>query len=155
MKLDEMDMKILNILQQNGKIKNTKLASQIGISPPAMLERVKRLESSGVIKKYAALVDRAKINMRIMAFISISLSVHQLTSLDEFTSRILEMEEVLECYQVSGSHDFVLKVVLPSMDYYSDLINNKITRIPGVRTTESTFVLSTIKYDTAFPLPAR
>ena len=153
MKLDEMDMKILNILQQNGKIKNTKLASQIGISPPAMLERVKRLEASGVMKKYAALVDRAKINMRIMAFISISLSVHQLTSLDEFTSRILEMEEVLECYQVSGAHDFVLKVVLPSMDYYSDLINNKITRIPGVRTTESTFVLSTIKDDTAFPLP--
>ena len=153
MKLDEMDMKILNILQQNGKIKNTKLASLIGVSPPAMLERVKRLESSGVIKKYAALVDRAKIDMRIMAFISISLSVHQLTSLDEFTHRILEMEEVLECYQVSGSHDFVLKVVLPSMDYYSDLINKKITRIPGVRNTESTFVLSTIKDDTAFPLP--
>ena len=153
MKLDEMDIKILNILQQNGKIKNTKLASLIGVSPPAMLERVKRLESSGVIKNYAAIVDRGKINMRIMAFIQISLSLHQLTSLDEFTSNILEMEEVLECFQVSGSHDYMLKVVMPSMDYYSGLINNKITRIPGVRNTESTFVLSTIKEDTALPLP--
>ena len=155
MKLDEMDMRILGILQKNGKIKNTQLAARIGVSPPAMLERVKRLEASGVIQKYAALVDRSKVNMKIMAFVFISLSVHQLTSLDEFSLRVSQMEGVLECYQVSGSHDFILKVILPSMDEYSNFIHEMLTRIPGIRTTESTFVLSTIKDEVALPLPEK
>ena len=115
MKLDETDIRILNILQKDGKITNAKLASTIGISPPAMLERVKRLESSGVITRFVALVDRKQVGIGIIALVHVSLAVHQMSSLDNFKNRIKALEEVLECYQISGDSDFMLKVALSSL----------------------------------------
>ncbi|MBU2513888.1 Lrp/AsnC family transcriptional regulator [bacterium] len=152
MKLDEIDIKILEIIQNDGRITNAKLASRIGISPPAMLDRVKRLESSGVISKFVALVDRKKIGVEILAFVSVSLAVHQMSSLDNFYSSILELDEVLECYQISGDNDFILKVALKSLDIYSDFVVNRLTGIPGIQNIKSTFVLKTIKNSTAFPM---
>ncbi len=152
MKLDEIDIKILEIIQNDGRITNAKLASRIGISPPAMLDRVKRLESSGVIAKFVALVDRKKIGVGILAFVSVSLAVHQMSSLDNFYNKILELDEVLECYQISGDNDFILKVALKSLDIYSDFVVNRLTGIPGIQNINSTFVLKTIKNSTAFPM---
>ncbi len=150
MKLDEIDIKILNILQNEGRITNTKLASQVGISPPATLDRVKRLEKAGVISKFVALLDRKKLGISILAFVSVSLSVHQLSSLDNFTRSIAELDEVLECYQISGDSDFILKVALKSLDVYSDFLINKLTGIEGIQNIKSTFVLETIKQGTAY-----
>ncbi len=151
MKLDEIDIKILEIIQRDGRITNAKLASKIGISPPAMLDRVKRLESSGVISKFVALVDREKVGIDIIAFVSVSLAVHQMSSMDSFVNKILELDEVLECYQISGDNDFILKVALKSLDIYSDFVVNRLTGIPGIQNINSTFVLKTIKNSTAFP----
>ena len=151
-KLDEIDIKILNIVQGDGRITNAKLASLIGISPPAMLERVKRLESSGVISKFVGLVDRIKVGINVMAFVSVSLSVYQLSSLDSFKQQIMDLDEVLECYQISGEEDFLLKVVLPGIDVFSDFLVNKLTGIPGIRNIKSTFVLSTVKCNTGFQI---
>ena len=152
MVLDETDIKILAVLQTDGKITNSRLASTVGISASAMLERVKRLETAGVISKFAALVDRRQVGLGVLAFVHVSLAVHQMNSLDGFKARIRELDEVLECYQISGDSDFILKVALRSLDVYSDFVVNKLTGIPGIQNIKSTFVIDTVKYDTALPL---
>lgn len=152
MKLDDIDIKILEILQKDGRITNARLASLAGISPPAMLDRVKRLESAGVISQFVGLVDRKKIGVGMMAFVAVSLAVHQLSSLDSFINKILELEEVLECYQISGESDFILKVALKSLDDYSEFVIKRLTGIEGIQNIKSSFVLGTIKHSTAFPV---
>lgn len=152
MKLDETDYKILEVLQQDGRITNSKLSSLIGISPPATLERVRRLETSGVISRYTALVDREKIGLGAMAIVSVSLAAHKLTSVDGIKEKLLEFDEVLECHQVSGKDDFILKVALESIKSYSEFAMTKLASIPGIQNFNSSFVLATIKNSTCFPI---
>jgi len=152
MKLDETDLKILEILQVDGRITNAQLARTVGISPPAMLDRVRRLEKARVISRFVALLDRKQVGIGVIAFVSVSLSVHQLSSLDNFRHIISELDEVLECYQISGNSDFLLKVGLKSLDSYSDFVINKLTGIEGIQNITSSFVLDTVKYSTALPL---
>jgi len=152
MKLDETDLKILEILQVDGRITNAQLAKTVGISPPAMLDRVRRLEKARVISRFVALLDRKQVGIGVIAFVSVSLSVHQLSSLDNFRHIISELDEVLECYQISGDSDFLLKVGLKSLDSFSDFVINKLTGIEGIQNITSSFVLDTVKYNTALPL---
>ncbi len=148
MPFDTTDKKILNILQKSGRITNAKLAEMIGISPPAMLERVRRLEASGIIKEYVTVVDQDKTGFGITAFVTVSLSLHQLQSLDVFSKEIIKLDEVLECYQITGDVDFILKVVIKDINSYTDFVNNKLTQINGIRNVKSSFVLDTIKSGT-------
>lgn len=150
--MDRTDRRILNILQQNGRITNSKLAAEIGISPPAMLERVKRLEASGMIRQYAALVDREKAGFGLLAIIIISVSLNQITSLKEVKSKLLALEEMQECYQLTGDVDFLLKVAVRDMPSYTTFINDKLTAIPGIQNIRTSFVLETVKSTTALPL---
>jgi Lrp/AsnC family leucine-responsive transcriptional regulator len=152
MKLDETDIKILDIIQRNGRITNTKLASMIGISQPAMLERVRRLESSGVISGYAAILDRDKIGLEVMVFVAVSLAIHQLSSVDKIKKQMVSFPEVLECYQVSGDDDFILKVALENINSYMDFVMNKLSKISGIRKVKSSFVLSTVKDTSSYSL---
>ncbi len=152
MALDENDIQILTILQKDGKITNSKLAASVGISPSAMLERVKRLEQAGIITQFAARLDRKQVGLGVLAFVHVSLAVHQMNSLDAFRERIRDLDEVLECHQISGDSDFILKVALTSLDVYSDFVINKLTGIDGIQNIKSTFVIDTIKDDTALPL---
>jgi Lrp/AsnC family leucine-responsive transcriptional regulator len=155
MKLDATDKKILDILQVDGRITNAKLASMIGISPPAMLERVRRLEASGVISQYVALVDREKVGLGVMAIVSVSLAIHELSSVDLFREKLLALDEVLECHQVTGEDDFILKVALESINTYSDFAMHKLAAIPGIQNFKSAFILSTIKNSTSFPIKVK
>jgi Lrp/AsnC family leucine-responsive transcriptional regulator len=148
MALDKTDIKISNILQENGRITNAKLAAEIGISPPAMLERVKRLEASGVIKKYLTILDREKTGFGLMAIIIISLSLHQISSLQQVKERLIILEEVLECYQLTGDVDFMLKVAVRDMPSYTAFINDKLSSIPGIQNIRTSFVLDTLKSTT-------
>ncbi len=148
MKIDDTDIRILEILQTNSNIKNKQLASEIGISPPAMLERVKRLENTGIIKKYVALLDHEKVGQGIMALVSVVLAIHEIKSIDRFTKKINEIEEVLECFHIAGEEDFLLKVVVKDISEYKDFVVNKLTNIPGVNKIKTTFVLSSIKDST-------
>lgn len=148
MKFDSIDKQILTILQQDAQITNVDLAKKVGISPPSMLERVKRLERNGIIKRYVAIVDPAKISKGIFAVVSVSLSAHQLSSVDQFTKIIKKLDEVLECYHVAGEEDFILKVAVSSIEEYEKFILNKLTKINGVNKINTKFVLSTVKYDT-------
>ncbi len=149
MALDATDIKILTILQDNGRITNSKLAGEIGISPPAMLERVKRLEASGVIEKYVAILNRERTGFGLLAIINISLSLHQISNLQLVKERLVQLEEVLECYQMTGDIDFLLKVAIEDMNSYTEFVNNKLSGIPGIQNIKTSFVLATLKSDTA------
>ena len=155
MKYDAMDIKILNILQDNGRITNSKLASEIGISPPAMSERVKRLESSGVIEKYVAILDRKKSDFGLLAMINVSLSLHQISNLKTVKDLLVQLDEVLECYQMTGDIDFMLKVAIKDMYSYTEFVNDKLSGIPGIQNIKTSFVLDTLKSETALKLKQR
>jgi len=148
MKLDEIDKKILDILQDDSRITNVQLATTVGISPPAMLERVKRLESNGVIRKYVALVNPEMIGKGTFAFVSVSLAVHQMNSIDAFTKHIKKVEEVLECYHVAGEEDFILKVAVENIQQYEKFLLEKLTKIKGVSRINTMFILSAVKFNT-------
>lgn len=148
MKIDSIDKQILTILQQDAQITNVELAKKVGISPPSMLERVKRLEKNGIIKRYVAIVDPMKISKGVFAMVSVSLSAHQLSSVDQFTKIIKKLDEVLECYHVAGEEDFILKVAVSSIEEYEKFILSKLTKINGVNKINTKFVLSTVKYNT-------
>lgn len=148
MKLDHIDKQILNLLQQNARITNVELASKIGISPPAMLERVKRLEKGNYIKKYLAVINPDKVGKNIIALISVWLSAHQLSSIDSFTKQINKFDEVLECYHIAGEEDFILKIISSSIKDVEEFLLKKLTKIPGVSKVNTKFVLSTVKYET-------
>jgi len=152
MAFDKTDIKILTILQDNGRITNSKLASDIGISPPAMLERVKRLEASGVIEKYVAILDRKKTGFDLLAIISVSLSLHQISNLQLVKERLVRLDEVLECYQMTGDVDFLLKVAIKDMHSYTEFVNNRLSGIPGIQNIKTSFVLDTLKSGTSLKL---
>ncbi len=152
MTLDIIDRKILTILQQDGRITNSKLASEVGLSPPAVLERVRRLEASGVIDRYVAILDRAQAGFTIQTIVMVCLSHHQISSLETVKERLTRMDEVLEVHQLTGEVDFLLKVAVKDMAGYTDFVNNKLSGIPGIQNVKTSFILATLKNNTALNL---
>ncbi|MCE1190145.1 MAG: Lrp/AsnC family transcriptional regulator [Ignavibacteria bacterium] len=152
MVLDETDKKVLSILQTNSKITNAQLASEVGISPSSMLERVKRLENAKVITNYVALVDPEKVGIGTVALVSISLAVHQLDSVDNLTKKLNEFDEVLDCYHIAGEEDFLLRVAVKDIRKYQDFVLNKLSKIPAINRIKTAFVLSTVKSQTRISL---
>jgi len=150
--LDETDTIILTTLQEDGRITNSRLAQKVGLSPPAVLERVRRLESSGVIKRYVALLDHERAGFGVETMVMVCLSHHQISSLREVKERLTKMDEVLECYQLTGEIDFLLKVAVKDMHSYTDFVNNKLSGIPGIQNVKTSFVLETLKSNTALKL---
>jgi Lrp/AsnC family leucine-responsive transcriptional regulator len=152
--LDLTDKKILTILQGDGRITNARLAQQVGLSPPAVLERVRRLEASGVISKYVAILDREKSGFGLQTIVMVCLSHHQVSSLQHVKERLTTMNEVLECHQLTGEVDFLLKVAVRDMNAYTDFVNNKLSGIPGIQNVKTSFILETLKNTTALKLLA-
>ncbi|MBL4669219.1 MAG: Lrp/AsnC family transcriptional regulator, partial [Flavobacteriales bacterium] len=111
MKLDELDLSILKRLQENGKITNLQLSKDIGLSPAPTLERVKKLEGNGFIQSYHALVDESKLELGISAFMQISLIRQRDNAINNFIAQIKKIDEVLECYNVTGQADYLLKIM--------------------------------------------
>ena len=143
--MDQLDKKIVTILQENAKITNAKLSRMIGISAPATFERVKRLETSGVITRFTAVVDPEKVGFSIMAIVSITLSLSKLPSVPLIKEKFSELEEVVECYQMAGAHDFILKVIAKDIKAYAEFMNRKLTRIQGIQSIQSSFVIDSLK----------
>lgn len=153
MKLDDTNKKILSILQEDGSITNAELAQRIGLAAASTLERVKKLERSGVIKKYVALVDCEKIGKEVLSFVEISMNKHTVDTIKLFSSEIAKIPEVLECHHItSGDKDFLLKVVTESIKHYELFALEKLSVIPNVGKISTLFVLSTMKSETAISL---
>jgi Lrp/AsnC family leucine-responsive transcriptional regulator len=152
MKLDQTDLEILRTLQEHGRIRNSSLAEKANISPPSMLERVRKLEKSGVIKKYVAILEPKEIGIGVHTFVEVSLSVHGRNAVAGFTDAIGKMDEVMECHHITGEADFLLKIAVPDISAYEDLVLHKLTQLPHVGNLKTLVVLSTFKNNTAFSL---
>jgi DNA-binding Lrp family transcriptional regulator len=152
-KLDPTDRKILEILQANSNITNAQLAQEIGLSPAPTLERVKKLENTGIIKSYHAKVDMASVGLGVSTFVMVTLKGHNKENISKFISAIEKIEEVVECHHVTGQADFILKVVAPDIPAYQNLMLEKVTNIEVVDNLQSTVILSTFKDSKVVPIP--
>ncbi len=152
-KLDQTDRKILEILQTNSNITNAQLAIEIGLSPAPTLERVKKLENSGIIKSYHAVLDMASVGVGVCTFVTVSLKGHNKENIAKFVGAIKGIEEVVECHHVTGQADFILKIVAADIPAYQNLMLEKMTTIEVVDNMQSTIILSTFKDSKVIPLP--
>jgi len=151
-KLDSVDKNIIEILQQEGRIANKELAERIGLTTTPTLERVRRLERDGVIEGYSAKVNKESVGGGFTAFVKVTLKVHQLNLLEEFTSAIQEIPEILACYHTTGDGDFLLQVVAKDTKDYEQLMRNKLTTLPDVERLHTSIVLNTIKDESPIPV---
>jgi Lrp/AsnC family leucine-responsive transcriptional regulator len=150
--MDAIDKKILNELQQDAKQNTKEIATKIGLSVTPTYERIKRLEKTGVIKKYVALVDREIIGKQIIAYCQITLFKHQKNLIDEFKHKMFDLPEVMECHHVSGNFDFLIKVAVNDMNSFQVFINEKLSVVEGISTIHSSFVLDSFKQSTSYKL---
>lgn len=152
-KLDRYDLRILNELQCNARISNQELAERIGLSPSPCSRRVKQLEDDGYIVKQVALLDRKKMGLSLTVFVLIGMDRHTPERFEHFQEKISQCPEVLECSLITGMDaDYQLKVVVPDMDHYQQFLLNTLTRIEGVSSVHSSFVLSQVTMTTELPL---
>jgi DNA-binding Lrp family transcriptional regulator len=150
--LDEIDLKILMRLQDEGRISNVDLADQVGLSPAPCLRRVRALERAGAIRRYVALVDPAAVNLHVTVFVQITLDLQVEGRLEIFEHAILRRPEVLECYLMTGDADYLLRVVVSDVSAYERFLRDALTRIESAAGIKSSFALKQVKYSTALPL---
>ncbi|WP_203255703.1 Lrp/AsnC family transcriptional regulator [Hyunsoonleella ulvae] len=150
--LDEIDLKILGLLQQNGKLTTKELAGQVHLSPTPVYERVRRLEREGIIKKYVALVEAEKVGKGLVVFCDITLKEHTKAIGVQFVQEIMSLKYVCECYNISGDYDFRLKVLVSDMKHYQDFVLNDLGSIKNIGSAHSTFVMGVIKQSFSVPL---
>jgi DNA-binding Lrp family transcriptional regulator len=143
--LDSKDLAILTLLQENARITVKEISDKVHLSTTPVHERIKRMEESGVIKQYATLVDHNKVNKGLMVICYVSLKEHSKIAGDKFITRMQELNEVIECYNISGEFDFMLKVVAANMDAYYDFHVNKLSQIENMGHVQSVFVMGIIK----------
>ncbi len=143
--LDDKDMAILRLLQQNARVTVKEISDTIHLSTTPVHERIKRMEDAGVIKQYATLVDHAKVKKGLMVICYVSLKQHNKNAGLKFIKAIQEMNEVIECYNISGEFDFMLKVVAENMDAYYDFHVNKLSQVENMGHLQSVFVMGIIK----------
>ena len=144
--LDEKDRAILRLLQENAKATVREIAAKVHLSATPVHERIKRLEDTGVISQYAALVNPAKVKKGLMVICYVSLKEHNKKSGSKFVRTMHELQEVVECYNISGEYDFMLKVVVENMDAYYDFHVNKLGQVENLGRLQSTFVMGVIKH---------
>ena len=152
-KLDSTDRKILEILQSNAKITNAQLSKDIGLSPAPTLERVKKLEQSGIIKSYHAMLDTSRIGLGVSTFVQVTLKGHNKKNIDTFINHINEIPEIIECHHITGSGDFILKVISSDISTYQKLMLEKVSEIEVVDSLQSMVILSTFKDSKVMPIP--
>ncbi|WP_232065248.1 Lrp/AsnC family transcriptional regulator [Rhodocytophaga rosea] len=143
--LDTKDLEILRLLQVNAKLTVREIASKIHLSSTPVHERIKRMEKNGVIQQYAALVDHRLVNKGIMVICQVSLKEHDKKMAQLFINAVLQFKEVIECYNISGEFDFMLKIVTESMDSYHQFFVNQLSEVKGIGQTKSIFVMNVVK----------
>lgn len=149
--LDAIDRKILSVLQSDSRVTMQELAERVNLSASPCHRRVKLMEESGVISRYIALVDQKALGLRVSVFVSIKLERQREEDLDRFAKAISSWEEVLECYLMTGTQDYLLRVVAPDLDAYEVFLKRKLTRLDGIASIQSSFALQQVKYSSALP----
>lgn len=150
--LDAIDREILAVIQEDGRISNAELSRRLNLSPPATHARVKRLEREGFIEGYAGLLNRDKLGYDLLCFVLVGLSVHQFEHVYGFRERVLAMPEVLECFNITGEYDYLLKVVLHNREDLERFVVGELTPLPGVARLQTSLVLSEVKSSVKLPV---
>ena len=150
-KLDKIDLKILRILQENSKITNLDLSKKIGLSPAPTLERVKKLEQSDIIKSYHAQVNPQLMGLNVKTFVLVSLSWKKENALNSFLEKIGRIDEVTECYIITGEADFLMKIVCKDIPSYEQLLFKTISQIEEIERLKTLMTLSTVKDSKILP----
>lgn len=150
--LDPTDKEILRCLQKDASVTHKQLSDQLYKSVATINERIRRLKNLGYIKRVVAIVDRRKIDRNLIAFSQVLLNDHAAATLRGFEEEVVKFPEVMECFQMTGSFDFVLRIATRDMDAYHEFYRHKLATLPNITTVQSFFVLSETKSDTAYPI---
>jgi len=150
--LDEMDMKILRLLQDDGRMSLADLAAKVGLSASPCLRRVRIMEKAGVIARYVAVLDQRAVGLPVSVFVSVKLEKQKEELLDKFARTIARWPEVLECYLMTGPRDYLLRVVVADLAAYEQFLKQKLTRLEGIASIESSFALEQVKYTNVLPV---
>jgi len=153
--LDAIDQRILERLQDDARLSNVELARAVNLSPSPCLARVRRLEESGLIRRYVTLLDPVKLGLTVSVLVQVTLEKQIEPALEAFEKAIRARPEVMECYLMTGDADYLLRVVVPDVPAFERFILDFLSRVPGVGNIKSSFALKQVKYQTALPLPAR
>jgi Lrp/AsnC family leucine-responsive transcriptional regulator len=151
-RLDAIDRKILACLQQDGRMSLADLSDKVGLSPSPCARRVRMLERAGVILRYVAVLDQVATGLPVSVFVSVKLERQREQSLDRFAKAVARWPEVLECYLMTGPRDYLLRVVVPDLAAYERFLKEKLTKVEGVASIESSFALGQVKYTNVLPL---
>ncbi len=151
-RLDDRDRRILAILQEDGRLTWATLARRMGMSAPAILARVRRLEEGGFIRKYTALLDRHKIGRETVAYVMVTLDRHDQNTVESFEALVARLPEVLECARVAGDVDYILRVVVTDTNELEQFLAEKLANAAGVGQARTYYVLREVKYETALPV---
>jgi Lrp/AsnC family transcriptional regulator, leucine-responsive regulatory protein len=152
--LDSIDWKILAALQDHARIANVDLAEKVNLSPSPCLARVKALERGGFIRRYVALLDPARVGLGVIMFVQVRLERQVEPSLNVFEAAVAARPEVLECYLMTGTSDYMLRVVVADLQEFERFVTGVLSKIPGVGNIQSSVALKQVKYSTALPLPS-
>ena len=150
--LDPIDIRILQFLQQDARMTAKEIAAKLGKSVTAVYERIKKLESAGYIKGYVALLNRHLIGKKLTGYTTVKLKEHSEAVLSGFEREVIKFPEVMECYQLTGLSDFLIKVVIQDMEEYNHFLKNKLAALPYIGNVHTSFVLSEAKRETAYHL---
>lgn len=151
-RLDDVDLNILRLLQEDGRITNAELARRVGLSPPSVLQRVRKLEDLNLVREYTAVLNQEALGFNFVVMAMVSLALHQEQPIERFRKAVVKMPEVLECMHVSGDFDFLLKIVVKDMKTYEEFVRVQLSAIKGVGKIQSCFVLAMNKDTTALPI---
>ncbi len=152
MNLDTTDRNLLNYLQEDCKQTNKELSTKLNLSVTAVYERIKKLERAGVVKQYVSLLDKEKVNMGFVVFCQIKLVQHAKEYLTKFEKEVTQLDEVLECFHVSGDYDYLLKVIVKDMPHFRSFMVTKLTTLRHIGSTHTSFTISEVKNTTAISL---
>ncbi|MES2492473.1 MAG: Lrp/AsnC family transcriptional regulator [Pseudomonadota bacterium] len=151
--VDRQDIRILDALQESGRLSNVDLAQRVNLSPSPCLARVRELERAGVIEQYVALLNPAKVGLNLSVFIAITLERQVEKALEHFETAMLGHPEVMECYLMTGDSDYLIRVVVADVRALEHFIVNQLSKLAGISNIRSSIALKQAKYKTALPLP--
>ncbi|MES2205851.1 MAG: Lrp/AsnC family transcriptional regulator [Pseudomonadota bacterium] len=150
--LDATDLKILKILQEDGRLSNSELAERVSLSPSPCWKRLKRLEESGIIQHYQAVLNRQALGLGVVAFVSILLENHTEATCKHFETCVAAMPEIVSCHNIAGQHDYLLHILAADLESYSAFALNHLRTLPGVKEMHTSFSLKEVKTSSKLPL---
>ncbi len=149
---DETDKRILKLLQVNGRLSAKEIADKIGLTLTPTYERIRKIEKSGIIRSVAALLNRDQLELKTIVYCNVSLQVHALRVLQQFERAVKKMEEVMECYHITGNFDYLLKVAVKDMNAYQQFLTQKLAALDNIAQVHSNFVMTDVKHTTAYQI---